>query len=494
MEVTKKVGVWIRVSTEDQAKGDSPEHHEKRAKLYAESKGWEVVKTYHLEALSGKSVMAYPETKRMLEDIRKGQISGIIFSKLARLARNTKELLEFADIFKEYDADLISLQEAIDTSTPAGRLFYTMIAAMAQWEREEIVERITASIPIRAKLGKRLGGYAPYGYSWEGNELVIDEQQAPIRKLVFELFLKFKRKKTVARVLNEQGYRGRGGRLFTDTTINTLLRDPVAKGQHRVNYSKGKGKGLKPESDWVIRPCPAIVSEEIWNECNRLLDESLKKHKRKGPRAKHLLAGYITCQDCEKTMYVFHSTKTPTYKCKGCGRRIAVSDIDEIYHEQLKTFLLTDVSVSEYMHGIDSVLSEKQQLLERTQAEIQELEKEMSGLTRMRARDEMTKDVFAKQYKPMEERYLQLVDHLPALEAEIDILRIQHSSSEVVLHDAKNLYTKWHTLPYDDKRTIVEVITDGISIGKEDIHIKLAYLPHQAPPSPQNSGNRQSNY
>src|SRR5438128_6996016 len=93
---TKAVGIWIRVSTEEQVQGESPEHHERRARAYAEAKGWIVREVYRLDAVSGKSVIGHPEAERMLRDIDNGRISGLIFSKLARLARNTRELLDFA--------------------------------------------------------------------------------------------------------------------------------------------------------------------------------------------------------------------------------------------------------------------------------------------------------------------------------------------------------------------------------------------------------------
>ena len=482
MEERKYVGIWIRVSTEDQAKGESPEHHEKRARLYAEAKGWEVREVYHLEAVSGKSVMQHPEAKRMLQDIKDKTITGLVFSKLARLARNTRELLDFADIFKANDADLVSLQEAIDTSSPAGRLFYTMIAAMAQWEREEISSRVAASVPIRAKLGKSLGGVPPLGYKWEEGKFVINEQEAPIRKLVYELYLQLKRKKAVAKELNEQGYRTREGGKFYDTTIERILRNTTAKGERRANYSTSDGK-MKPESEWVFHPCPAIISEELWNEANRLLDEQGKPHKRVGPRPVHLLTGFVQCT-CGKKMYIRHEIK---YECRKCGRSIQESDLNEIYHEQLKTFLLSEMDIVEYERENDEKVQQKEKLLDIMISENNSLRKEMAELVSMRSKREMEPAAFAEHYKPLEERWRQINDKLPEMQAEVDFLKIQYLSSDTVLHGAKDLYSRWTSLTFEDKRTIVEVITNKITIDKEDITISLAYLPSAS----QNAGKKQ---
>lgn len=478
MEAKKIIGIWIRVSTEDQAKGESPEHHEKRAQLYAEAKGWVVKEVYHLEAVSGKSVMGHSETKRMLKDIKEGHITGIIFSKLARLARNTKELLEFADIFREYNADLISLQESIDTSTPAGRLFYTMIAAMAQWEREEISDRVAASVPIRAKLGKPIGGQASFGYRWEDKELVVDQKEAPIRKLVYELFRDHKRKGTVAKLLNEKGYRTRNGSLFTDTTIGRLLRDSTAKGIRIANYSKSLGEGknwvLKPESEWVQTPCPAIVSEDLWNECNVIMDKQEKKREPVAKKPTHLFTGILYCE-CGQKMYV--PSKSKKYICYSCKNKIMCDDLEEIYYEHLKSFLLTDQQIGTFLSKADELIIEKENQIKSLKKEMERIETEMEKLVSLHMTGEIPKVGFGKHYNPLFEQQKQIEAHIPELQSEIDFLKIEHMNGGHLLHEAKNLYDRWPMFDTDAKRQVIEQVTSSLSVSSEEIKIKFSYAP-----------------
>jgi len=473
----REVGIWIRVSTEDQARGESPEHHEKRAGSYAESRDWNVREVYHLEAVSGKAVSGHPEAKRMLKDIQSGHISALIFSKLARLARNTRELLDFADLFREANADLVSLQESIDTSTPAGRLFYTMIAAMAQWEREEIADRVKASIKVRAQLGKSLGGPAPFGYQWKANKLVVDPNEAPIRKRLHELFAEHKRLKTVARLLNEAGYRTRNRAKFSDATLTRLLQDTSAKGLYRANHTyrdrEGKLK-FKPESEWILTPVEAIVSEELWDQCNQILEERRNGRPAPGPKPVHLFAGLLWC-GCGQKMYVF--SKSPKYICRKCKAKIPLDDLEAIFREQLQGFFVSEEQVKKHLEAANEHLQEKSEALEAHKRQLEKVQAEMNRVYMLYQEEQITTEGFGRLYKPLEAQEKSLQDEEALLEGELDALRVNQISASEVVSEAQTLHAMWPKLDIPEKRQIIESITDRIVLNNDAVEITLSHLP-----------------
>jgi site-specific DNA recombinase len=483
----KNVGIWIRVSTEDQAQGESPQHHEHRAREYAKFNRWNVKEVYDLAGVSGKTVIEHPEARRMIADVKRGHISGLIFSKLARLARNTRELLDFADMFRQHSADMISLQEKIDTSSPAGRLFYTMIAALSQWEREEIADRVKASIKVRAKLGKSLGGAAPFGYMWKDNKLIVNLTEAPVRKLMYEFFAEQKRRKSVAKRLNNAGYRTRKGARFSDTTVFRLLQDPTAKGKYRANHTHRDGKGklhLKPEAEWVYTDVEPIVSEALWNECNSILGERIGK-KPLGPKPVHLFAGLLYC-GCGQRMYVF--SRSPKYICPKCRNKIPMEDMEAIWRDELKEFFVSKEklkahlrSANDHLEDIKTRLSSHMRQLEKTRAE-------MRKVYQLYTSDKISPDGFGKLYKPLEDQERSLAGELPKLQGEVDALEVQQLSADEVVNEATNLYEKWPTFSREDKRRIIDSITEKIVLTGTEIDITLCYLP-----SSEELTNRQRN-
>ena len=477
----KQVGIWIRVSTEDQAKGESPEHHELRAKAYAQLKDWDIFTIYHLEAVSGKTVLNHPEAERMMKDIKSRKITGLIFSKIARLARNTRELLQIADIFREYNADLISLHESIDTSTPAGRFFYTLISAMAQWEREEIAERVSASIPIRAKLGKPLGGQAPYGYEWKDKKLIINEEEATVRRLIYDLFLEHKRKKTVANILNQRGLRTRNNSKFSDTTVTRLLEDPIAKGLRRANYTESTGANkqwkLKSRDEWVFNDAPAIISEDIWNKVNKIMLEQSKERVQPLNRKTHLFTGFVYCS-CGTKMYLL--SNNPKYVCQNCKNKIPQDDLEEIFHLKLTDYIISEENIKIFINSTENIITEKENQLKILTKEADKIRVKLDNLIDLHLKKELATEGFGHHYNPLFEQLKQIEAQIPVTEGEIIALKQNEESSRYLFSEAENLYQKWSSFSKDEKRDIVETITDSIIIDQEDITINLKYL---LPPS-----------
>ncbi len=476
--MNKSVGIWIRVSTEDQAKGESPEHHEDRARSYAKSRGWEVKELYNLAGQSGKAVMDHPEAIRMMADIKRGHITGLVFSKLARLSRNRHELEYFSDFFKEHNADLVSLSEAIDTSTAGGRMFFHLLGVFAQWEREELTERVNASVLTRAKLGKSINGSAPYGYQWKDRKLVIKPEEAVIRKKAFELFLQHRRKGKVANLLNAAGHRTRNGRLWHDSQVYRLLTCTSAKGVYYFNRMRQLEKSWqtapKPESEWGKVECEPIISEDQWNTVNKIIEDHIAGWKRPGPSPVHLFGGLAQCA-CGAKMYVrAHSSK---YVCRKCGNKIPIVNLESIFHQEMKDFFARPERIAKHRQAADQNLAEKSAVLEIQQREIQKVRDEMHQTHQLYLHKQISGDGFRDLYGPAEVRLKQMQIDLPKLEAEVDFLRVNKLSSDDVLHEASTLYDRWPKLPLENQRKIAESLVEKIVIGDDEIEIKLYYLP-----------------
>lgn len=131
---------YIRVSTQQQNTARQEQDLERFDKVY-------------IEKVSGKS-MDRPELKKMLDYVREGDVVEV--ESYSRIARNTADLLNIVDILQKKSVDFISQKEAIDTSTPQGRLMFTIFAGLAQFERECLLERQAEGIAV-AKAEGRMG-------------------------------------------------------------------------------------------------------------------------------------------------------------------------------------------------------------------------------------------------------------------------------------------------------------------------------------------------
>lgn len=473
----KSVGIWIRVSTEDQAQGDSPEHHEERARSYAKSRGWHVKEVYDLAGQSGKAVMQHPEAKRMMKDIERGHITGLVFSKLARLSRNRRELEDFADYFNKHGADLISLSEAIDTSTAGGRMFFHLLGVFAQWEREEITERVNASVLTRAKLGKSINGSAPYGYAWKDRKLVVVPEEAAIRRKAYEMFLDCRRKGQVARNLNAAGYRTREGSIWRDTSILRILNESSAKGVYVFNTMRQTGSWRteeKPEDEWGKAECEPIVTEDLWAQVNQIIEEQLKSWKKPGKPPVHLFSGLAHCS-CGSKMYV--AANNPKYFCRKCRNKIPIVDLENVCRNELKMFFGQPHRIAGHLKEADRNLADKSALLDAHRREIQKVRDDMTRTHKLYLEGQITSQGFGDFYKPAEERLNQLRAELPKLEAEVDLLKVNKLSADDVLHEANSLYDRWPNMPTEDKRKVVEALIEKLVIGNGQIDITYSYLP-----------------
>jgi DNA invertase Pin-like site-specific DNA recombinase len=470
----KVIGIWVRVSSPMQVQKESHVHHEMRAKAFVKSRNWKIGKTYRLKAMSGMSIMDYPETKQMMHDIKTGVISGLVFTKIARLARNTGELIELSKLFREHNADLISMDMSIDTSTPIGRHFFRQMSSMAEWEREMIADRIAGSIAVRAELGKHIGGQSPFGFRYVNKKLTTDPDEAPIRKLMFELFLKHKRKKTVANILNEHGHRTRKGNKFTDSTVKRLLTDPVAKGLHIMNRrysSSSKPNKFKPKEEWYFHEVESIVTEEVWNKVNDIITSQKKNHTKVLNTKVHLFTGFVFCQ-CGARMYTRYNSEN--YVCQSsCGNRIRKDDLEEIFRSELHNYTVSKDKVDDYFKRLKVVLKDREKEVGKLKKDKEKLDAKIESLLVLHAEGKIPTESFHTYHQKPYEQMIQIEERILELQQDISLSNNSQVTTNEVLELAKNLFEKWVHLGHQEKREIIETIAEKIIVSSNEIDIHL---------------------
>lgn len=176
---------YVRVSTERQAsEGVSLEAQRERIEGWATANGLSLSACYVDVGLSGGRADNRPGLQAALADACKRRAPLVVYS-LSRVARSTRDALTIAERLEKSDADLVSLSEAIDTTSAAGKMVFRMLAVLAEFERDLVSERTTSALAYKRRQGVRISGKIPYGYRLEAGQLVaVEDEQTAIRLMV----------------------------------------------------------------------------------------------------------------------------------------------------------------------------------------------------------------------------------------------------------------------------------------------------------------------
>ena len=317
MDNEKKVaGVYIRVSTEDQAReGFSLLEQEKRLRAMCEYKGYEIYKLYKDAGISAKTGNYRPAFEELLQDIREKKCNIIVVLKLDRLTRSVFDLEGIMRFLEENNAYLDCANEEINTTNSSGKLVARMLTSVSQNEIERTSERTKFGLVGAIKEGN-IPGKNPLGYKRDGKKLVIDPLTKDIVKRIYDLYFEGKSYSNIATIFNQEEVLGKTN--WRDTGILRIISNEIYKG----DFVSGKIFNKPVYYENVVEP---IVSRELWENCQVQKKKNQKSYMRtqtyiflqklKCPKCGRILAGgashklksdkwyfYYRCEDCKNNI------------------------------------------------------------------------------------------------------------------------------------------------------------------------------------------------
>ncbi len=315
-----KARIYIRVSTVEQAKeGFSLAAQEERCLQYIRSQGWTHDETYKDDGYSAKDLNR-PAMQRLIQDVKEKQFDVLVVYRLDRLVRSIIDLHHLLDLFDKHEIKFKSATEAYDTTSAMGRLFISIVAAMAQWERENLSERIRMGMEQRFLEKKRHQGRAAYGYDLVNGKMVINPEEAEVVRRIHELY-KTNGITRIAHILNQEGIRTKNGSRWSDPQILYILTNPIYIGQIRYHPKKED----KSKYHIVEGEHEPILTKEQFENTQKLLE--IRRGAVVPPKAMtsdYPFSGVLYCSRCGHPFTGrFHysskykSLKRYAYRCTG---------------------------------------------------------------------------------------------------------------------------------------------------------------------------------
>jgi site-specific DNA recombinase len=478
-----RVAVYIRVSTEEQAtEGYSISAQREKLKAYCIAQDWDVVGFYVDEGISAKD-MNRPQLQQMIQDIEAGKVDCVLVYRLDRLTRSVLDLYKLLNIFEKHNCKFKSATEVYDTTTAIGRLFITLVAALAQWERENMGERIRLGFQEKVRQGKYAHNHRPFGYNLDRKTgtLTINEEEAKVVRLIVDLYLKGYGANRICKYLNERNITTRDGNAWNDKPLMQLLKNPLYAGTIRW--------GQEHENTlYVENAVPAIIDKETFEEVQKTIE------KRRGLLPKQVSSDYIfsgvyKCPECGHSMvgyrvyYTNSKGEKITYKNYRCFRKKTgqckgVRTVSEI---SLEKAFITYLKNLDFSPVIDEVAASGTEVLnsaaeveniETLKKELEKIEKRKKKWQYAWANEMMTDDDFRDRMNEEREREEEIKKKLEAIEVPQEI-----STDKMELYSIlQDMERNWNKLGDIEKKNLVQLVVKQINVNYDKN--KQVYIEH----------------
>lgn len=307
--------IYNRCSTEEESQKDALAKQVQESKNCVAEQGWILVDAY-VEAKSGTTIKGRNEYNRLFQDLGTDKFDIIVIKSQDRLMRNTRDWYLFLDRMQRKRKRLYMYLDR-KFYTPDDALITGIKAILAEEYSRELSKKINNAHRNRQREGKNfvLTNQA-YGYrKLPDKSIQIDERQAEMIKMIYELSANGYGTHCSAEILRRNGYYNRNGKMISPSRIRNIIRNPIYKGtviQNRKHYDfESKRVYKNPENEWIIHEnaIPAIIDEDLFERANLGLDSRRQKGNREGSYmegsspGKYGLTGKLICGLCGSPFY-----------------------------------------------------------------------------------------------------------------------------------------------------------------------------------------------